>query len=112
MSSRRSPLMRTTWCGRAALGSASRVGSPGALHELGLVALSDPVWEVRVGAVRALNTPEPILPALSDPNLDIRKAAVRALARWATDPQVALALKRAQDDTDADVRAYARRALA
>ncbi|GLZ32870.1 fumarate reductase/succinate dehydrogenase flavoprotein-like FrdA [Lentzea sp. NBRC 105346] len=95
----------------AALESAGRVGYPPELHALGLAALSDPAWEVRVGAVRALSTPDPILPALSDVNLDVRKAAVRALTRWADRTPVALALKRALDDSDADVRAYARRAL-
>jgi len=58
-----------------------------------------------------LSEPGRVVELLGDPNLDVRKAAVRALARWAEDPAVTLALKRALDDTDADVRAYARRAL-
>jgi HEAT repeat protein len=66
---------------------------------------------VRVGAAKALNAPDLVAGLAGDPNLDVRKAAVRALARWLDDPAVTLALKRAVNDTDADVRAYARLAL-
>ncbi len=50
--------------------------------------------------------------ALTDPNLDVRKAAVLALTEWASNPEAAGALQNATADPDADVRAYARRALA
>ncbi|MBZ4561362.1 hypothetical protein, partial [Mycobacterium avium] len=43
--------------------------------------------------------------------LDVRKAAVLALTRWAGEPAARDALGIALKDTDADVRAYARRAL-
>lgn len=56
------------------------------------------------------------MPALShaarDGNLDVRRAAVRSLGRWAERAEVAAILRAAADDPDADVRAYARRALA
>jgi succinate dehydrogenase/fumarate reductase flavoprotein subunit len=38
-------------------------------------------------------------------------ACAFALGRWADEPEAASALETAVDDTDADVRAYARRAL-
>jgi HEAT repeat protein len=49
---------------------------------------------------------------LGDEHLDVRKAAVLSLTRWA-DSDVAArdALSVALKDDDADVRAYARRAL-
>ncbi|GGU74381.1 fumarate reductase/succinate dehydrogenase flavoprotein subunit [Lentzea flava] len=95
----------------AALEAAGRVGWPPALHERAAGLIDDPAWEVRVGVARALDDPQLVAGLLDDPNLDVRKAAVRALERWRTDPGVVLALKRALDDTDADVRAYARMAL-
>jgi hypothetical protein len=50
---------------------------------------------------------------LDDPHLDVRKAAVLGLTRWAATEQAAQeALGIALKDSDADVRAYARRALA
>ncbi|MFC7614465.1 HEAT repeat domain-containing protein [Actinokineospora soli] len=52
-----------------------------------------------------------VVTAVADPNLDVRKAAVRALTRWSDRPDVASALRKATEDTDADVRAYARIAL-
>ncbi|MDX3659728.1 HEAT repeat domain-containing protein [Streptomyces sp. ID05-26A] len=68
-----------------------------------------PVLALHRGPAKALTDPELVVGLVADPNLDVRKAAVRALARWVDDPAVALALKSATDDTDADVRAYARR---
>jgi hypothetical protein len=51
--------------------------------------------------------------ALADPHLDVRKAAVLSLTKWASSVGEARdALADALDDGDADVRAYARRALA
>ncbi|RKT52207.1 fumarate reductase/succinate dehydrogenase flavoprotein subunit [Saccharothrix australiensis] len=81
------------------------------LREPARAALSDPAWRVRVGAVWAVGAPEPVVGCLDDVDLDVRKAAARVLARWADRPEVADALERALDDTDADVRAYARQAL-
>ncbi|GLE53207.1 hypothetical protein ATCCBAA256_27680, partial [Mycobacterium montefiorense] len=80
-------------------------------------ALLAPAWQIRVGAARALAgaTTEFAVPrltgALSDPHLDVRKAAVLSLTRWAADAAARDALGIALKDSDADVRAYARRAL-
>jgi succinate dehydrogenase/fumarate reductase flavoprotein subunit/HEAT repeat protein len=83
-------------------------------------ALKAPAWQVRVGAVRALSgaTAELSVPAISglaqavaDAHLDVRKAAVLSLTRWAHEPAARDALSIALNDSDADVRAYARRAL-
>ncbi len=84
-------------------------------------ALGDDAWEVRKGAVLALGATvgevghavDGLLRAVRDENLDVRKAAVQSLGRWArrrTD--VRSALVAAGDDPDADVRGYARLALA
>ena len=54
----------------------------------------------------------PLSRALADPHLDVRKAAVLSLTRWAASEAAARdALGVALEDGDADVRAYARRAL-
>jgi HEAT repeat protein len=81
-------------------------------------ALRAPAWQVRVGAAKALSgavsdfaVPR-LTDALSDAHLDVRKAAVLGLTRWAGEPAARDALGIALKDTDADVRAYARRALA
>jgi HEAT repeat protein len=82
-------------------------------------ALQAAAWQVREGAARALSgaTAELAVPRLSqtlgDEHLDVRKAAVLSLTRWA-DSEVAArdALSLALKDDDADVRAYARQALA
>jgi HEAT repeat protein len=83
-------------------------------------ALQAPAWQVRVGAVRALSGAVPELsgPAISglaqavaDAHLDVRKAAVLSLTRWAGEAAAHDALSTALKDSDADVRAYARRAL-
>ena len=82
-------------------------------------ALTEPAWQVREGAARALAGATPTLAvptlshALADQHLDVRKAAVLSLTRWASsDPAARDALGVALSDGDADVRAYARRALA
>jgi succinate dehydrogenase/fumarate reductase flavoprotein subunit/HEAT repeat protein len=82
-------------------------------------ALTEPAWQVREGAARALSgtTPDVAVPSLSralvDSHLDVRKAAVLTLTRWASsEPAAREALRLALDDHDADVRAYARQALA
>ncbi len=80
-------------------------------------ALRAPAWQVREGAARALagaaaDLAVPRLSeALSDAHLDVRKAAVLSLSRWADEPAARDALGIALKDGDADVRAYARRAL-
>ena len=80
-------------------------------------ALQAPAWQVREGAARALSgaAAELAVPRLSetlaDTHLDVRKAAVLSLTRWAGEPATRDALGIALKDSDADVRAYARRAL-
>ncbi|MCX4093759.1 fumarate reductase/succinate dehydrogenase flavoprotein subunit [Nocardia sp. alder85J] len=80
-------------------------------------ALHDSAWQIREGAARghAALDPDtataPLHTALTDPHPDVRKAAVLTLATWPTHPAARTALESAHDDTDADVRAYARRAL-
>jgi HEAT repeat protein len=49
--------------------------------------------------------------ALGDAHLDVRKAAVLSLTRWSGEPAARDALGLALKDSDADVRANARRAL-
>jgi HEAT repeat protein len=82
-------------------------------------ALTESAWQVREGAARALAgaAPKVAVPTLSraptDQHLDVRKAAVLTLTRWAASEQAARdALGLAIEDGDADVRAYARHALA
>jgi HEAT repeat protein len=77
-----------------------------------------PNWRIREAAAKALAAAAadpataPLLAALSDPNLDVRKAAVRALGQLSpAHRDVPTALRRAGEDPDADVRAYARQAL-
>ena len=79
-----------------------------------------PAWQVREGAGRALSGAVAELAvlaisglseALRDAHLDVRKAAVLSLTRWAHEPAARDALGIALKDSDADVRAYARRAL-
>lgn len=80
-------------------------------------ALRAPAWQVREGAARALKgaavdlaVPR-LAEALADAHLDVRKAAVLSLTRYAGEPAARDALRIALKDSDADVRAYARRAL-
>ncbi len=82
-------------------------------------ALAESAWQIRQGAARALAgaAPEVAVPTLSraleDRHLDVRKAAVLSLSRWAGSETIARqALTAALEDSDADVRAYARQALA
>ncbi|GGK33417.1 fumarate reductase/succinate dehydrogenase flavoprotein subunit [Nocardia camponoti] len=80
-------------------------------------ALRNSAWQVRVGAARGLaaapsSTAVDVLAgALSDQHLDVRKAAVLTLTTWQDDAAALSALSSAVTDPDADVRAYARRAL-
>lgn len=82
-------------------------------------AFTESAWQIRQGAARALAgaLPEVAVPtltrALEDQHLDVRKAAVLSLSRWASSESTARdALTVALEDSDADVRAYARQALA
>ncbi|MFD6105343.1 HEAT repeat domain-containing protein, partial [Nocardia salmonicida] len=53
----------------------------------------------------------PLSEALTDRHLDVRKAAVLALSTWPSSAAALDALESAIADPDADVRAYARRAV-
>ncbi|MCW2515950.1 MAG: sdhA [Mycobacterium sp.] len=83
-------------------------------------ALGSSAWQIRQGAARALagapssaTAVPPLSRALTDPHLDVRKAAVLSLTQWAASETAARdALTDALQDGDADVRAYARHALA
>ncbi len=106
------PLVRA-----AALKAAATANCPQPLPTLALSAITDQAWQVREGAAEALSATSPQLavPALTtattDLHADVRKAAIMTLAQWPQIPEAALALREAQSDPDADVRAYARRAL-
>ncbi|MGW1889277.1 fumarate reductase/succinate dehydrogenase flavoprotein subunit [Streptomyces sp. NPDC002004] len=102
----------------AAFEAFAATGCPERLAEAAVLALGDPAWQVRAGSATALGAaaPSAAVPALAktlgDPNADVRKAAVLALARHAAAaPDAGAALATAVTDTDADVRAYASRAL-
>ncbi|WP_217140607.1 fumarate reductase/succinate dehydrogenase flavoprotein subunit [Streptomyces sp. AC627_RSS907] len=102
----------------AAFAALAETGCPAPLASQAVTALADPAWQVRAGAATALAAAAseravPVLAkALGDPNADVRKAAVLALTQH-TDgtPDARSALATATTDTDADVRAYATRAL-
>ncbi|MDT0567190.1 fumarate reductase/succinate dehydrogenase flavoprotein subunit [Streptomyces sp. DSM 3412] len=97
-----------------ALGTA---GCPAALAARAEAALADPAWQVRAGAATALSATDPdvavpaLTKALADANADVRKAAVLALTRHRASEDARAALAAATTDSDADVRAYAARAL-
>ncbi|MFB7652035.1 MULTISPECIES: fumarate reductase/succinate dehydrogenase flavoprotein subunit [unclassified Streptomyces] len=102
----------------AAFAALARTGCPAPLAERAVAALSDPAWQVRAGAAGALSAAVPgsavpvLAKALADPNADVRKTAVLALTRHADGtPDARSALATATTDSDADVRAYAARAL-
>ncbi|QNI06639.1 fumarate reductase/succinate dehydrogenase flavoprotein subunit [Mycobacterium kubicae] len=106
------PLVRA-----AALAALGRIGCDATNLRVVAQALRAPAWQVREGAARALaGAPaDDAIPRLSeavcDAHLDVRKAAVLSLTRWADHPAARDALRIALKDNDADVRAYARRAL-
>ncbi len=112
LSGDRDPLVRA-----AALAAFAGTGAAPADIDTCIAALRDSAWQVRVGAARGLAAAEPgsaitaLSGALADPHLDVRKAAVLTLTTWPGFEPARLALQGAVDDTDADVRAYARRAL-
>jgi succinate dehydrogenase/fumarate reductase flavoprotein subunit/HEAT repeat protein len=108
----RDPLVRA-----AALAALGEIGGDDSDLTLIERALGDTAWQIRVGAVRALSGAGEaavtfLSRALIDPHLDVRKAAVLGLTRWVSQAAAHDALLGALDDTDADVRAYARQALA
>ncbi|MFJ4656277.1 fumarate reductase/succinate dehydrogenase flavoprotein subunit [Nocardia sp. NPDC088792] len=108
----RDPLVRA-----AALTALSRLGTTTDAPTL-IAALRDSAWQIREAAARGLagvgpdRAAEPLTSALTDIHPDIRKAAVLTLSTWPESSAARTALKTALADTDADVRAYARRALA
>lgn len=101
----------------AAYEALGTTGCPAPLAARAQAALSDPAWQVRVGAAGALSLADPglavpaLAKALADPNADVRKAAVTALTRHRATEDARAALATATTDPDADVRAYAARAL-
>nr|WP_310436862.1 fumarate reductase/succinate dehydrogenase flavoprotein subunit [Streptomyces sp. 3330] len=101
----------------AAFGALGTTGCPAPLAARAVAALADPAWQVRAGAATALSVahPDTALPVLTetlaDPNADVRKAAVLALTRHRASEAARAALATATTDSDADVRAYATRAL-
>ncbi len=106
------PLVRA-----AAFKAAGALGGPPPLDRLAVAALAgDAAWQARAGAAQALAAAPPdvavppLATALRDPAADVRKAAVIALAPMSGHPAAAAALRAAVADSDADVRAYARRA--
>ncbi|RMI34459.1 fumarate reductase/succinate dehydrogenase flavoprotein subunit [Nocardia stercoris] len=107
----RDPLVRA-----AAFAALGRLGDPDDAAAL-TTALRDSAWQVRVGAVQGWAGPgpgtatRPLREALGDPHPDVRKAAVLTLGAWPGDLDAQDALRSALDDSDADVRAYARKAL-
>ncbi|OHU77142.1 fumarate reductase/succinate dehydrogenase flavoprotein subunit [Mycobacteroides chelonae] len=110
----RDPLVRA-----AALTAVGALGVDDQIFDAVREALKAPAWQIRQGAVRALAGADPgqavppLARALDDPHLDVRKSAVLSLSQWAsTEPTVRDALTGALQDGDADVRAYARQALA
>ncbi|MGX1811576.1 fumarate reductase/succinate dehydrogenase flavoprotein subunit [Nocardia sp. NPDC055321] len=108
----RDPLVRA-----AALTALARLGTPEDTPVLA-AALKDSAWQVREGAARGLPAAgpdlaaDPLRLALTDIHPDIRKAAVLTLSTWPESDAARESLESALEDTDADVRAYARRALA
>ncbi|MFJ4283770.1 fumarate reductase/succinate dehydrogenase flavoprotein subunit [Streptomyces massasporeus] len=101
----------------AAYGALGTTGCPAPLTARAVAALSETAWQVRSGAATALSVADPdvAVPALAkvlaDPNADVRKAAVLALTRHRGTEEARAALATATTDSDADVRAYAGRAL-
>ncbi|MFG3716348.1 fumarate reductase/succinate dehydrogenase flavoprotein subunit [Streptomyces massasporeus] len=101
----------------AAYGALGTTGCPASLTARAVAALSETAWQVRSGAATALSVADPdvAVPALAktlaDANADVRKAAVLALTRHRGTEEARAALATATTDSDADVRAYAGRAL-
>ncbi|MFE3074909.1 fumarate reductase/succinate dehydrogenase flavoprotein subunit [Nocardia tengchongensis] len=108
----RDPLVRA-----AAFTALARLGSDADASIL-TAALGDSAWQIREGAARGLagvgseQAVAALSAALTDIHPDIRKAAVLTLSVWPESAAARTALEQAHADSDADVRAYARRALA
>ncbi|MEV3961772.1 fumarate reductase/succinate dehydrogenase flavoprotein subunit [Nocardia sp. NPDC050193] len=108
----RDPLVRA-----AALAALADIGATESDIASCAAALRDTAWQVRVGAAKGLAGGEPgravteLAAALTDPHLDVRKAAVLTLTAWPGHERALELLRQAVDDPDADVRAYARRAV-
>ena len=106
----RDPLVRA-----AALTAYAALGATDDDAHVLALGLKESAWQVRQGAARGFAgaSSDAAVPhltaALGDPHLDVRKAAVLTLRTWPDD--AADALRLALDDTDPDVRAYARHAL-
>ncbi|MBB5913516.1 succinate dehydrogenase/fumarate reductase flavoprotein subunit/HEAT repeat protein [Nocardia transvalensis] len=107
----RDPLVRA-----AALAALAALGDADDTATL-TAGLQDSAWQVREGAARGWaglspgEAAEALRSASADPHPDVRKATVLTLGRWPEHPAAREALRPALDDSDADVRAYARRAL-
>ena len=107
----RDPLVRA-----AALTAFASLGCDDVDAAIVAVALKESAWQVRQGAARGLAGARPdiavapLTGALEDPHLDVRKAAVLSLSVWPEDAAAQASLLVAENDTDSDVRAYARRA--
>ena len=107
----RDPLVRA-----AALTAFASLGCDDVDAAIVAVALKESAWQVRQGAARGLAGAKaeaavaPLTVALEDPHLDVRKAAVLSLSVWPDDAAAQASLLVAENDTDSDVRAYARRA--
>ncbi len=102
----------------AALTGMAQTGCTEEAAQIAKTALTEPTWQVRQGAAIALSAADPgdaagaLINATHDDNLDVRKAAVKALGAWlSARPDLRAALEAAQNDADADVRAYARMSL-
>ncbi|GLP67623.1 fumarate reductase/succinate dehydrogenase flavoprotein-like FrdA [Streptomyces sp. TUS-ST3] len=101
----------------AAYGALGTTGCPAPLAARAVTALAASAWQVRSGAATALSAADPevavpaLAKALADPNADVRKAAVLALTHHSGTDDARAALATATTDSDADVRAYAGRAL-
>lgn len=107
----RDPLVRA-----AALAALARLGDSSDATILA-AALKDSAWQVREGGARGWAGLGPesaaaaLESALTDPHPDVRKASVLTLSHWPDHAAVRAALQVVLADTDADVRAYARRTL-
>ncbi|HEX3612361.1 MAG TPA: HEAT repeat domain-containing protein [Sporichthyaceae bacterium] len=102
----------------AALSGMSQTGCSTEAALIAQAALGESAWQVRQGAANALSAADPgesahaLIGAANDDNLDVRKAAIKALGSWLpARPELRAVLEAAQNDLDADVRAYARMSL-
>jgi len=104
----------------AALEAAPVLVGDDALAAAALDAVGDQAWQVRKGAASAIGglaadsrfgsaAAEALITLLRDGHADVRRAAVLGLTSHAGRPDVDQALAEVADDSDADVRAYARR---